>query len=157
MKNAFKLCLPVIIALTIISCSKSNDNSKPPGATASILAKWKMSVDSIVVYDNGKEVQKEENEYAANGFDFLNIQFNADGTGMQTMFNGSMTDTPIKYTLSGNSITINFAESDLGDPAYSMSGTVQTLTVNKLVLDLQQTTVKGSVTEKTTHDINYSK
>jgi hypothetical protein len=153
------LLLLLALLCTIIGCSKNADNkpSNTNSSSASLVNKWQLSVDSMVVYDNGTEVQRSESEYTIGAYDFYYIQFNTDGTGMQTTFNGTMTDTPLDYTLSNNAITINFHESDLDDPPYALMGTVQTLTSGKLVLDLQQTVVKGSVTEKTTHHMNFIK
>jgi hypothetical protein len=158
MKSLPKLLL-LILVIVIYGCSKSTDNkpSNSNNGTASLTNKWQLTVDSMVVYDNGKEVQRSENEYTIGAYDFFYIQFNTDGTGMETRFDGTMTDTPLDYKLSGNTITINFHESDLNDPPYTLSGTVQTLTSGKLVLDLQQTVVKGSISEKTTHDMNFIK
>jgi hypothetical protein len=124
-----KIILILSAIVLLAACSKKQDTVKPPlltpkSATAKDLTgKWDLAVDTTFTTTNGQTTTSVNTNTAG-----ISFQFNADGTGAQTISNANL---PFTYKVSDGLILMHTPASQ-NTAAEDLTFTITVITTTKL-------------------------
>jgi hypothetical protein len=149
-----KICLPALIALSILACTKKNTDKPPVTTSTNITGTWVVNADTLRMIQNG--VLKETDAFTGNPLQLFNYRFDADGTVIYI----SQSDTTQKasgtYSVKNNIITF-FHPAQPDEEAYSQNATIKQHTSNSLVIYFDDTSTSGTITEEDTEVVYMTK
>ena len=102
MNKIHAILLITLISLSICSCKKDSAVKDTPTETTTIVGEWRTDYRTFEFYANGKLIDTQTENSAANSSDYLSLK--ADGTGSIK----ASGEARIKFTYTSTNTAINF-------------------------------------------------